>query len=100
MWRRSRDRHAGDQHFAGRRESSVGHPCLSLPHTRAPLQRFSNKEMKALKGTKFPKEFAEKVDVRKVNMASEYWQCTSLETPLMQSKPRASHAPVGRQDRD
>ena len=34
-------------------------------------QRFKNKEKMALKGTKFPKEFSEKVDIRKVNLSSE-----------------------------
>ncbi|GHJ84263.1 hypothetical protein NliqN6_0665 [Naganishia liquefaciens] len=31
--------------------------------------RFKNKEKMALKGTKFPKEFSEKVDIRKVNLS-------------------------------
>jgi serine/arginine repetitive matrix protein 1 len=33
-------------------------------------QRFKNKEKMAMKATKFPKEFTEKVDIRKVNLAS------------------------------
>jgi len=74
----------GDSGFKG---TSVRFPPPSLPSfpslsslsklTHAPLpsfqidqdKRFSDKEAKLLRTTKFPAEFSQKVDMRKVNLA-------------------------------
>jgi hypothetical protein len=79
-------RYARYQHLARYRK------CLStrlasdriLPLTRQfpQQQRFSDKESKALKGTKFPKEFNERVDMRKVNLTSERERESSEENNI------------------
>lgn len=44
-------------------------PYRATTSNQSLSQRFGNKELQALKRTKFPTEFSQKVDVRKVNVA-------------------------------